>query len=136
MEIELVEKCQRDYRSFLFVQSELVKRHFKWLNVFVEGKTLKGYGTLEIFGVRYKVNLRYSPFYTVRFDRIFIEDVKYHSKIHLYQDESLCIYHPTFDMPLYKTIPLVEMIPWISEWCIHYQEWQKYGIWLGKEIKH
>lgn len=37
---------------------------------------------------------------------------------------------------LFQKIPLFRMIPWITEWIIFYEQWKKYGIWLGKEIKH
>lgn len=136
METEVTAACRRDHAPFLFAQMALVRRHFQWLDVQLTGKVLKGSGTLEVGGKRYQVTLSYSPFYPYRFDRISITGISYHPKIHLYADLNLCLYHPVQDMPPFQTIPLVEMVPWITEWCIHYQEWQKYGVWLGKEIAH
>lgn len=54
----------------------------------------------------------------------------------MYGDLSLCLYHPIIDKKPSETIALFTMIPWISEWCIHYEEWKKYKVWLGKEISH
>jgi hypothetical protein len=127
---------QKNYRIFLFVQMELVKQYFNWLELSLKGRMIIGSGILEVGGKRYEVDLNYSPFLPFRFDRIYIKGIRYHYKIHVYQDLSLCLYHPVQDMPFFKTIPLVEMIPWITEWCVHHQEWQKYGVWLGKEISH
>lgn len=39
-------------------------------------------------------------------------------------------------MSILKTIPLFNMIPWISELPVHYEEWKKCGVWIGKEIKY
>ena len=49
---------------------------------------------------------------------------------------SLCLYHPIIDKPYLQCIPLYKMIPWITEWIIFYIQWKKYGVWLGREIKH
>jgi hypothetical protein len=136
MEDKVTIVCRKDYRLFLFAQLELVKQHFRWLNLTINGTMISGSGLLEVGGRRYQVTLSYSPFFPLRFDRIFIKGIAYHQKIHVYGDISLCLYHPVQDMHLFRTIPLVEMIPWISEWCVHYQECQKYGVWLGKEISH
>ncbi|MBK0378561.1 hypothetical protein [Mucilaginibacter segetis] len=136
MEDEVVIACRKNYRLFLFVQMELARQHFSWLKLSLNGRMISGSGVLEVGDRRYQVDLNYSPFFPIRFDRILIKGISYHPKIHVYGDLSLCLYHPVQDMPLFRTIPLVEMIPWISEWCVHYQEWQKYGVWLGKEISH
>ncbi len=136
MENEVTLACRKDYAFFLFAQVELVKQHFSWLHLVVDGKQINGSGILKVGDERYQVALSYSPFFRFRFDRIYIKGISYHKKIHVYGDMSLCLYHPVQDVPLFRTIPLVEMIPWITEWCIHYQEWKKYGVWLGKEISH
>ncbi len=131
-------QCRRNYQDFLFTQKVLVESYFPWLKVRIENKILKALGQLEMFGDFFHIEISYSPFLPNRFDRIYLKnpDIKFNDKIHLYRDLSLCLYHPVIDMPLTKTIPLVDMVPWISEWCIHYQEWKKYGVWLGKEIAH
>lgn len=136
--INVTEHCQKHYREFLFVQKVLVEVQFPWLKVSVRNKVLLGEGKLDIFGIKYHIELTFSPFYPFRFDRIYLKNagIIFNPAIHVYRDLSLCLYHPLIDMPLCKTVPLVDMVSWIPEWCIHYQEWKKYGVWLGKEIKH
>lgn len=134
----VIEDCKKNYRDFLFAQKVLVETYFPWLNLELKNKTLAARGILDIFGRRYNTEIFYSPFFDYRFDRIFLKDsgIVYDRSIHVYVDLSLCLYHPIVDVPFNKVIPLVDMIPWISEWCIHYQEWKKYKVWLGKEIQH
>ncbi|WP_270087089.1 hypothetical protein [Sphingobacterium sp. SYP-B4668] len=133
-------KHQKDWYTFLFVQKHFVEKHFNWLKVILDkkNKQLIGTGILQIGGKSYKILLSYSPFEKFRYDRIYIQDdsIKYHDDIHLYYDNSLCLYHPVFDKLSNKNISLCEMIPWISEWLVHYNQWKKYRVWLGKEIKH
>lgn len=138
LESRVVEDYKRNYSVHLFVEMLLVEKHFEWLKMEIKGKVLLGKGTLKIAHKCYLIELFYSPFYPNRFERIYIIDktIKYNRKIHIYNDLSLCLYHPIIDKPLFKTIHLYKMIPWITEWCIYYEEWKKYGIWFGKEIKH
>jgi hypothetical protein len=134
----IITECQENYSAFLFVQKELIKRHFTWLSVNIVGKFLTCSGTLIVSGISYEVKITYSPFLPFRFDRIFLKNagIRFNHKIHVYGDLSLCLYHPLIDMRHDKTIPILEMIPWITEWCINYQNWKKYGVWLGREILH
>jgi hypothetical protein len=135
---KVITECRKNYREFLFVQKVLVESYFPWLKVEIKNRFLIANGNLIMFGKSYNVSISFSPFYENRFDRIYIKDagIKYSSAIHVYFDLSLCLYHPKVDMPLLKTLSLVDMVSWIPEWCVHYQEWKKYGVWLGREIKH
>ena len=50
---------------------------------------------------------------------------------HLYPDGSLCVFFPrhrewNHSMPLAKTI-----VPWVSEWLLHYEVWLATGEWRG-----
>jgi len=134
----VVSQSRKNYQEFLFVQKVLVEMYFPWLDVHIQGKILTAKGILRLLDFSYKVDIKYSPFFDYRFDRIYLKDagILFNSKIHVYYDLSLCLYHPLIDMPLLKTIPLTDMVSWISEWCIHYQEWKKYKVWLGREIQH
>lgn len=131
---------QKYWYVFLSVQKFMVEKHFDWLELHINSKTksLIGNGRLNIGGKNYTILLSYSPFNKYRYDRIYIDDklVKYNKDIHLYGDLSLCLYHPTIDQSVFKKLPLFEMIPWVSEWIVFYEQWKKYGVWLGKEIKH
>jgi hypothetical protein len=119
----------------------MAEEYFEWIKFEIKGEYLYGKGTLTIASKRYNVSLSYSPIYynsTKRFDKIYINDerIVFNDDIHVYGDLSLCLYHPIIDKPLVSHVPLVKIIPRISEWCINFEEYIKYGVWLGREIKH
>ncbi|MFT3979595.1 MAG: hypothetical protein QM687_03935 [Ferruginibacter sp.] len=138
LESNILKDYHKNSDRLLRMEKSLVEHHYDWINIFHTPTEIFGKGTLNVNGESYEIVLRYSPFFSTRFDRIYItnKNIQYNRSIHLYDDMSLCLYHPIFDKPLFKFIPLYKMIPWITEWCIHYQEWKKYGVWLGKEIVH
>jgi hypothetical protein len=58
------------------------------------------------------------------------------SKIHMYADGRLCLYHPPTQPwkgsdNLHQTI-----IPWTAEWLVYYELFLSEGKWLGPEIPH
>jgi len=140
LEENIKSKHKKNWYSFLLIEKLLVEKYFEWidLKISTESKSLIGKGTLNVEGKNYEILLSYSPFNQYRYDRIFINDevIKFNNEIHLYRDMSLCLYHPIFDRPTLNFIPLYKMIPWITEWIIFYEQWQKYGVWFGDEIKH
>lgn len=140
LEANIRKEHQKDWFIFLSVQKFLSERYFDWLQLRINSdtKALIGRGKLSIGSKTYKVLLSYSPFHNYRYDRIYIDDksIKYNKEIHLYRDLSLCLYHPIIDKPTLQIIPLFKIIPWITEWIVFYEQWKKYGVWLGKEIKH
>jgi hypothetical protein len=133
-------KQKKQWYIFLLVEKFLVEKHFEWIDLKInaEKKSLIGKGILNVEGKNYDISLAYSPFNQHRYDRIYINDstIEFNNSIHLYADKSLCLYHPLFDKPMFNTIPLFKMIPWITEWIIFYELWKKYGVWLNDEIKH
>lgn len=141
LEGNIRKKNQQDWFPYLIAQKALVEKYFNWLNLSIDikNKSLVGKGILKIGEKSYSIQLSFSPFFPYRYDRIFIQDksIKYNDNIHLYAvDLSLCLYHPIIDQPVLNKIPLFKMIPWISEWIVFYEQWKKYGVWFGKEIKH
>lgn len=140
LEDRIKQELKSEWLIHILVQKALIDKYFPWINCEVVGKILIGNGVIRIAGVSYLVKIMYSPFLLNRLERIYIKvagkNIEYHKDIHVYKDLSLCLYHPYFDRQLFKTIPLISMLPWISEWCVFYQEWKRYGVWLGKEIKH
>lgn len=141
LEANIKRENQKNWLPFLIVQKALVEKYFDWLDlsIDIQNKSLKGKGIINIGDKSYLIKLAFSPFFHLRYDKIFIEDksIKYNDNIHLYaNDLSLCLYHPIVDQPILNKIPLFKMVPWISEWIVFYEQWKKYGVWLGKEIKH
>lgn len=138
---ELINKYhQENWELFLSIQKDLVEKRFDWIKLKIDNKNkqLLGKGDLTMDNKKFPIILSYSPFNKNRYDRIFISngEIHYHRDIHVYGDISLCLYHPLIDQGPFRSIPLVKMIPWISEWIVFYLQWKKYGVWLGKEIKH
>lgn len=138
MENRILNEYRNNCYLNLLIEKDLVEKHFDWLKLKIKSNEINGDGSINVGLNKYNIEVRFSPFFNQRFDRIFIRDksIKYNDMIHLYKDMSLCLYHPRLDKPIFSTIPLYKIIPWISEWCVFYEEWKKYGIWLGKEIKH
>lgn len=138
MENNLLKEYRKNCKQLLSIEKNLVEYFFSWVKINHENNMLTGNGILNVNNEIFEIRLKYSPFFEHRFDRITIvnKNIKYNRAIHVYGDMCLCLYHPIIDKPLFKIIPLVNMIPWITEWCINYIQWEKYKIWLGKEIKH
>lgn len=140
LEDNIKKEQRKNWYLYLSIEKYLLEKYFDWieLEIDIKNMTLHGKGLLNIGSRKHEILLSYSPFYKYRYDRIYLKDstIKYNNKIHLYGDLSLCLYHPSIDKPILKTIPLYRMIPWISEWIIFHEQWKKYGIWLGREIQH
>jgi len=140
LEDNIIKSQRENSLIYLHVQKYFVEKYFSWisLEVIPSERKLYGNGMLSLGTDRFHVEVNFSPFYPYRYDRIYIKDksIKYNDNIHVYRDLSLCLYHPLIDKPLLGSIPLYKLIPRISEWCVCYKEWKKYGVWLGKEIKH
>lgn len=70
--------------------------------------------------------------------RVYIVQPKilYDPKIHMYPDNSLCLYYPKDNS--YKSSDLLyeTIIPWTSEWLIFYELFKFKGKWLGKYKRH
>lgn len=140
MEANIKLEHQKNWYSFLLLEKQLIEFSFDWLELFIskKNKSLIGKGVIQIEHKKVNILLSYSPFNRYRYDRIYIQDstIKHNDEIHLYGDMSLCLYHPIIDKPYQQCIPLYKMIPWITEWIVFYNQWKKYGVWLGREIKH
>lgn len=138
LEGRMLSNIRKNWLIHLTVEKEIIEKRFDWLDLSIKGKVLTGKGCITINGNDYCIEVKYCPFLNLRMDYIRITNQKilYNDDIHLYEDLSLCLYHPRIDKPTFGIVPLHKMIPWISEWCHFYEEWKKYNVWLGREIKH
>jgi hypothetical protein len=134
----LRKEYRKNYYLQLTLEKNLVEYYFDWLKLEIKNGILLGHGTIDVRSKRYDIKIAYSPFFGRRFDRISINNhnIKYDDRIHVYGDSTLCLYHPIFDRPAFQLIPLYKMVPWITEWCILYEDFKKYKVWLGPEVKH
>ncbi|MGJ8592208.1 MAG: hypothetical protein ACSHXF_06650 [Aquaticitalea sp.] len=121
------------------IQQKLIEDNFDWINSFVKNGILIGGGKIKPEGCKssYEIIFRYNPNKKGRKDHIFIKNskIKFGIVPHLYNDNSLCLYHPS-DLSQYVPFNFVDVIPWISKWLVTYELWLKYGVWLDREYKH
>jgi hypothetical protein len=83
----------------------------------------------------YLVRIEYQAGYT---PKVFIEQpiIEYNPTIHLHDDNSLCLHHPS-DLSWKPSTKIAEwIIPWIVEWLVFYEIWKLTGKWEGKEYIH
>tara|TARA_R110002111_G_scaffold240095_2_gene301795 strand:+ start:922 stop:1356 length:435 start_codon:yes stop_codon:yes gene_type:complete len=122
-----------------YIQQQLVEDNFDWIKSFVKDGKLVGGGKVKPNGCKktYDVIFVYNPNKKGRKENIYINDskIKFGIVPHLYNDHSLCLYHPS-DLSPFTPFSFVDTIPWISKWFVAYELWLKYGVWLDKEFKH
>lgn len=121
------------------IQQKLIEDNFDWIKSFVKDGKLIGGGKIKPKGCKnnYEIVFEYDPNKKGRKENIFVIDkaIKFRKVPHLYNNHSLCLYHPS-DLSPYMQFNYVDTIPWISKWLVTYELWLKYGIWLDKEVKH
>lgn len=134
-----IEDAKKNSQSFLFIEVMLIEDKFKWLKCYIQDRQLLGCGYLISADCKrkYKIIIKYSYFFSQRFDRIWVAEplIEFNPKTHMYGDSSLCLYHPN-DLPVRTITPLATIIPWISEWLVKYEFWKQYKVWIGREAKH
>ena len=121
------------------IQQKLIEDNFDWIKSFVKDGKLIGGGKIKPKGCKnnYEIVFEYDPNKKGRKENIFVIDkaIKFGKVPHLYNNHSLCLYHPS-DLSPYMQFNFVDTIPWISKWLVTYELWLKYGVWLDKEYKH
>lgn len=53
---------------------------------------------------------------------------------HIYDDESLCVYYPPANEWRPSMLLAHTVLPWASEWLMHYELWLATGDWYGGGI--
>lgn len=138
LENSKLEDARRNSYSYLLIEKILIEKKYDWLQCIIDNNELLGSGYIlsKKSGKKYKIFFKYSYFNVQRFDRIWVVEpyIKYHPEIHMYRNDTLCLYYPK-DLPM-TIVPLVKMLPWVSEWLIKYEFWERYKVWLGEEVPH
>lgn len=125
------------YRELVF-QKMRIQKNFPCFKCTLQNDTLKCHGLITPDETRetYKISILkkyYDP------PKVFIKSPiieEPNSKIHRYNDKSLCLYDWR-DKPWKKHYLIDEkLIPWISEWIIFYELYKETGEWLGPEAPH
>jgi hypothetical protein len=132
------EKAQKYWMGFLCKTWLDCSDKFDWLKFEVKNKHLVAKGKQVLNGREFNFAIHFSPFFKVRFDRVFVEskDLKISADTHFNGDGSLCLYHPVFDLKNKPYMELIDVIPWISEWVYYYDKFLEYKTWLGPEYPH
>lgn len=122
-----------------YIQQKFIEDNFCWVKSIIKDGKLIGGGKLKPNGCKniYDIIFEFNPNSKRRQDQIFIKNskIKFGKVPHLYNNHSLCLYHPT-DLPKDLDFNFIDTIPWISKWLVSYELWLKYGVWLDKEFEH
>lgn len=130
--------ASRDKYGHLKFQERKILNAYSFIQTTLTRRSLICTGVFHPFEYadNYLVRIVYEPF---QHPKVYIEKppILVDSKIHMYPDGSLCLYHPIdFEWNMQRTIA-EHIIPRINEWIVYYEDW-KYGdgIWAGPEIEH
>ena len=125
-----------DYRRFVF-QKTLIERHFPCLKCRLSRRLLRCEGliTPSEHCATYRVAISY------RQDRVpevrIVEPVvPFSLKIHMYRNETLCLFKPSDTPWTAKHNVHATIIPWTAEWLVFYELYLMCGTWLGPEARH
>jgi hypothetical protein len=139
LETITLENARKCSYSYLLIEKILIEGKYDWLRCVIVGNELLGQGYLfsKSSGKKYKILIKYSYHHSSRYDRVWVMEpsIRYNSNTHMYYDNTLCLYYPK-DLPVTRITPLVTMFPWISEWLVKYEFWEKYKVWIGEEAPH
>ena len=80
--------------------------------------------------IEYKISKR--PKVTVLRPKLKIPKSK--MKIHMFKDNSLCLYYHKFKEWNNTMLLSKNIVPWVSEWLLHYEIWSVTGFWCGGGI--
>ena len=108
------------------IQQKLIEENFDWIKSFVKDGKLIGGGKIKPKGCKnnYEIVFEYDPNKKGRKENIFVIDktIKFGKVPHLYNNHSLCLYHPS-DLSPYMQFNFVDAFPWISKWLVTYELW-------------
>ncbi len=119
-------------------EARLLNDHYPQGKATLKAGVLRWTGELQPSEVsrQYLVDLRYAPPY---YPRVFVRRPKLvfdaDGKLpHIYPDGSLCLHEPDQWSP---GDPIAEtVLPWTSEWLLHYEFWRATGEWCGTGGNH
>lgn len=124
------------YRKIV-IESLLIQKHFPCFNTRFAGNTLVGRARIKPSdgSETYRVELEYCP-NRVPVVRVIEPSLEYSPEIHMYKNDTLCLYDWR-EMPWQHSWHLHEtIIPWTSEWLVFYELFLLTGKWLGRAAAH
>jgi len=120
------------------VQKLLIEKHFPSFRCRVYPNRLICVGKINpdpegIDSTEYKFQITYAGIPEVR---ILSPKLQLSSKVHVYRDETLCLYYPEDSRWTDRTNIHETIIPWTAEWLVLYERYLHSGIWEGPEAPH
>ncbi len=129
-------KPSADYRHFV-AQKLLIEKHFPVFTSNLKKGQLRCEGVLQPADgcASYNVQIEHHKNGIPKV-RVLSPFILPSTKIHMYEDGSLCLYYPPED-PWRRSDNIHEkIIPWIAEWLVYYELFLIHGKWLGPEAPH
>jgi len=126
----------------LIVQANLLQLHFPDSKYFIKNDILtwKGYLQPNVLSQRYLIKIEYKvhchPDVFVLSPKPLLLPSGKTELEHVYdtKTQKLCIYYRN-SLEWYDTMLIVNtIIPWTSEWLLHYEYWVTTGVWHGGGI--
>lgn len=118
--------------SLLLIHEEkLLQENYDFLETNIKDGVLFVYGTYNQTGIEYRYRVRYDG----GIPKVVIRSPKLEYHIHMYKDNTLCLYYPkerkwdSIKDHLYNTI-----IPWTHEWILYYEIYRQTGIWEHPQV--
>ena len=128
-----IPKNRKQAYAWLVLEKQRINKHFPSFKVRVNGERLSCQGSIQPtdFSSTYKVEIFYQ-YDGIPKVRVLEPMIPYDPKIHMFKDESLCLYYWK-EEPWGNNFCIHEtIIPWIAEWLIYYEIYQLTEKWLGK----
>jgi hypothetical protein len=119
-------------------QKKEIEMHFKCFTCVANNNELNCRGVLQPIDIiePYTIQIQFkantSPRVYVKSPKIIAD-----SKIHVYPKGNLCLYYPKEFVWTNDTSIAKNIIPWINEWIVYYENYKiNGGKWLGPEAPH
>lgn len=142
LEINRYAAIGRNLSSILNIEKAIVEINHSWLNCIKSDNKLLCKGFIQPIGCcrKYEILVEYSPIdYCLgkRIEKIWVvnPNIKWNSEIHMYKNDTLCLYYPP-DLSLAIPLSLNTLLPWVAEWLVKYEFWERYKVWIGVEVQH
>ena len=120
----------------LLLEKHLLEKHYAFLTVSVSRNLLicQGYcrptelSTTYDYKIVYKIG-NYPKVYC-------LNPIKYDDEIHMYLDNSLCLFYPKDFSWTNKSFLFNTILPWTHEWFVFYELYQITGKWHHPFVPH
>lgn len=127
---------QRNSFFYAMMQKREIESKFSFLKCVIKNDTLICKGKFEVDSCKpYSVRIE---FRAGSFPQVYVlePNIEASSDIHIYNEGSLCLFYPG-DLKWKNTTSIAEYtIPWIYEWIMFYELYQRTGVWEGPLEPH